>query len=164
MSDFWFDQEALLKAFDQGGMDYLDQISTKIRSEAADAARDGDWTAIIDLLRRGSTLNKVERHLIADFLEGKLKATRGRPRNLEQTRKIAIANFWLAEVDGLKHEAAVANLMAEFGLARSTVLARLQEARSNQEIQTELGARRLAKEKSWDKSLSIFRDFDCKSE
>jgi ribosomal protein L44E len=148
-----------LVAFLTNGVDGLDPYIAKHRKHALEQAKEGDKTELADLFRRGRRLNEQER----EFLLDAGNSPQGAKKKLGLRIDISKAHFWLTEVDQIKPEAAISELMDLFQLARSNVTRHLKVGRSCLITQRTLSYRRLISENLPDDISSKFRALDLKS-
>lgn len=128
-----FEHDAELKeafeAVQRNDLKFLDYLVAKYRRSALAKAEAGDLSELKALVRSGVAMNEQERARAEESM-GKAEARKGAPRNHDLTLKISLAYFWLHEVDGMKYEAAVSQIMRLVDKGRSTVASRIMEGRN----------------------------------
>lgn len=108
----------------------LDQILAKYRTSAVEAAKNGDLRELAFYYDGKFILNEAEENVISDVLNGKMEV-RDTPKKSDLTRKVALAHFYLSEIEGWSTEASVSEIMDMFKIARSTVFKHLEHSKSD---------------------------------
>lgn len=151
-------------AFENGQPNDLNLILAEHRRTALASAKQGDFSELRGLVRNGTALNVEEQNFVADGIGQNVSKQRGAPKKAELSRRVTLAFFWLTEFDGCKREAAIADLMDRFGVARSTVNAKLKSGQDCILTQEKIGGYRLMRKLEYFDVINYFKDIDLKSE
>lgn len=119
----------------------FDEILAKYRTSAVEAANKGDLRELAFYYDQKMTLNEAEENVISDVLNGRIEV-RDAPKKSDLTRKVALAHFYLSEVEGWPKEAAISEIMDMFQIARSTAFDHLRFSKQDFLIQMQIGVYR----------------------